>query len=134
MMASPLLVSLITGWIRDGTAAAILTGIRTEAVARQALAAAVLPREYCAAHPEGLHLWLTLPPIWQRQSFVAYVRAQGLALVPSDAFTTDGRGPLPNAVRVALGVSPDHGKLLDALKLLKQALMLEQMPGLTDIV
>jgi len=134
MMASPLLVSLITGWIRDGAAAAILTGIRTEAVARQALAAAVLPREYCAAHPEGLHIWLTLPSIWQRQNFVAYVRSQGLALVPSDAFTTDGRGPLPNAVRVALGVSSDHGKLSDALKLLRQALLLEQLPGLTDIV
>jgi len=134
MMASPLLVSLITGWIRDGAAASILTGIRTEAVARQALAAALLPRAHCAAHPEGLHIWLTLPPVWQRQNFVTYVRAQGLALVPSDAFATDGRPNLPNAVRVALGVSPDHAKLSDALKLLRHALTLEQAPGLTDIV
>jgi len=134
MMASPLLVSLITGWIRDGAAAAILTGIRTEAVARQSLAAALLPRDYCAAHPEGLHIWLTLPAIWQRQNFVAYVRAQGLALVPSDAFAADAYGSPPNAVRVALGVSPDHGKLSDALKLLTQALKLERSPGLSDIV
>jgi DNA-binding transcriptional MocR family regulator len=134
MMASPLLVSLVTGWIRDGAASSILTGIKTEAVARQALAAAVLPKEHCTANPEGLHIWLTLPAMWQRQNFVAYVRAQGVALVPSDAFITDGCSPLPNAVRVALGVSPDHGKLLAALKLLTEALKLEQLPGMADIV
>jgi DNA-binding transcriptional MocR family regulator len=133
-MASPLLVGLITGWIRDGTAAAILAGIRKEAVARQALAAALLPREYCAAHPEGLHIWLTLPPNWQRQNFVTYVRAQGLALVPSDAFNATAGQELPNAVRVALGVSPDHGRLTAALKLLGQAFRLEQPPGFSDVV
>jgi DNA-binding transcriptional MocR family regulator len=122
MMASPLLVSLVTGWIRDGSAAAILAGIRTEAMARQALAAAILPRELCTAHPEGLHIWLTLPAAWHRQDFTAYVRTQGLALVPSDAFIAPSALAVPNAVRVALGVSPDHGKLSQALKSLAQAL------------
>jgi DNA-binding transcriptional MocR family regulator len=134
MMASPLLVNLITGWIRDGSAGDILAGIRTEAVARQALAAALLPREFCTAHPEGLHIWLKLPANWQRQSFVTYIRAQGLALVPSDAFNAAFDTPLPNAVRVALGVSPDHGRLAAALKLLAQALKLEHPPGYHDIV
>jgi DNA-binding transcriptional MocR family regulator len=134
MMASPLLVGLITGWMRDGTAGAILAGIRKEAVARQALAAGLLPRQYSAAHPEGLHIWLTLPPNWQRQNFVTYVRAQGLALVPSDAFNAAVGTALPNAVRVALGVSPDHGRLTAALKLLAQAFKLEEPPGFSDVV
>jgi DNA-binding transcriptional MocR family regulator len=122
MMPSPLLVSLVTGWIRDGAASAILAGIRTEAVARQALAANLLPRELCAAHPEGLHIWLTLPSAWPRQDFVSYVRTQGLALVPSDGFIAASSAPVPNAVRVALGVSPDHGRLTAALKTLAQTL------------
>jgi DNA-binding transcriptional MocR family regulator len=120
MMASPLLVSLVTGWIRDGTAAAILAGIRAEAVARQALAATILPRGSLAAHPGGLHLWLTLP--WPRQDFVNYVRTQGLALVPADGFCSSPDQPVPNAVRVALGVAADHGRLEAALRLLAAAL------------
>jgi DNA-binding transcriptional MocR family regulator len=134
MMASPLLVSLVTGWIRDGAANAILAGIRTESVARQALAATLLPRELCAAHPEGLHIWLRLPTPWQRQDFVNYVRTQGLALVPSDAFTASSGGIVPNAVRVALGVSPDHGRLRDALKALSQALSMQPPSGLSLVV
>jgi DNA-binding transcriptional MocR family regulator len=122
MMASPLLVSLLTGWIRDGTAAAILAGIRAECVARQALAAAILPRHLCAANPEGLHLWLTLPEPWSRPAFLNYIRTQGLALVPSDAFTTVCDLPVPNAMRVALGVAADHGRLESALRLLAAAL------------
>jgi len=122
MMASPLLVSLVTGWIRDGTANAILAGIRVEVLARQALAATILPREFVTAHPEGLHLWLTLPASWPRQDFVNYIRTQGLALVPSDAFAASLDKPLPNAVRVALGVAADHARLETALRSLNAAL------------
>jgi DNA-binding transcriptional MocR family regulator len=134
MMASPLLVSLVTGWIRDGAANAILTGIRTEAIARQALAAALLPRELTAAHPEGLHIWLNLPSTWQRQDFVTYVRTQGLALVPSDAFVAEAGRIIPNAVRIALGVSPDHGRLAGALKSLALALKTQPPSGFGLVV
>jgi DNA-binding transcriptional MocR family regulator len=134
MMASPLLVSLVTGWIRDGSAAAILAGIRTEAMARQALAAGILPRELMAAHPEGLHVWLTLPPAWHRQDFTAYVRTQGLALVPADAFIAPSGMAVPNAVRIALGVSPDHAKLTQALKSLAQALKTQPAGGFGTVV
>jgi DNA-binding transcriptional MocR family regulator len=125
MMASPLLVSLVTGWIRDGTAQAILAGIRTEAVARQALAANILPREAVAANPEGLHIWLTLPAAWKLPDFVGYARTQGLALVPADAFAADAAQPIPHAVRVALGVAADHGRLEAALRALAAALRIE---------
>jgi DNA-binding transcriptional MocR family regulator len=134
MMASPLLVSLLTGWVRDGTAAAILAGIRAEAVARQNLAAAILPRELMAAHPEGLHLWLSLPAEWPRQSFVNYVRTQGLALVPSDAFIATPGAQVPNAVRVALGVAADHGRLTQALKSLAVALKTRPSNPFMDVV
>jgi DNA-binding transcriptional MocR family regulator len=134
MMASPLLVSLVTGWIRDGTAGAILSGIRVEAVARQALAASILPRELVAANPEGLHVWLTVPPAWPRQDFVNYVRTQGLALVPADAFVATPGQDVPNAVRVALGVAPDHGRLESALRALAAALKSQPGARFGDIV
>jgi DNA-binding transcriptional MocR family regulator len=134
MMASPLLVTLVTGWIRDGTAGAICAGIRAEAVARQSLAAAILPRELVAANPEGLHLWLTLPPAWSRQEFLSYIRTQGLALVPSDAFVATPGDPLPNAMRVALGVAADHGRLESALRALASALRTRPADSFAHIV
>jgi DNA-binding transcriptional MocR family regulator len=134
MMASPLLVSLVTGWIRDGTAGAILSGIRVEAVARQALAAGILPRELVAANPEGLHVWLSVPGAWARQDFVNYVRTQGLALVPADAFVATPGQDVPNAVRVALGVAPDHGRLESALRALAGALRSQPGARFADIV
>jgi DNA-binding transcriptional MocR family regulator len=134
LMASPLLVSLVTGWIRDGTANAILAGIRAEAVARQTLAARILPRELMDCHPEGIHIWLTLPARWPRQPFVNYVLTQGLALVPSDAFIATPGNEVPNAVRVALGVAADHGRLAQALHALASALNTTPPNGFQDIV
>jgi DNA-binding transcriptional MocR family regulator len=134
MMASPLLVSLVTGWIRDGTAAAICSGIRAEAVARQALAAAILPRALVAANPEGLHLWLTLPDFWNRLDFLSYIRTQGLALVPSEAFQATPGGHLPNAMRVALGVAADHGRLEAALRALAAALNAQPARNFAHVV
>jgi DNA-binding transcriptional MocR family regulator len=134
MMASPLLVGLVTGWIRDGTAGAILAGIRAEAVARQILAAGILPHDAVTAHPEGLHIWLTLPAAWPRQDFTAYVRSQGLALVPADAFAATPGAAIPNAVRVALGVAADHEKLAQALKSLAAAMQTSPTRGYDNIV
>jgi DNA-binding transcriptional MocR family regulator len=134
LMASPLLVSLVTGWIRDGTASAILAGIRTEATSRQSLAAGILPHGLITAQPEGLHIWLTLPTHWPRQDFVSYVRTQGLALVPADAFAATPATPIPNAVRVALGVAPDHGRLAAALKFLATALQTHPTNNFQNIV
>jgi DNA-binding transcriptional MocR family regulator len=136
MMASPLLIGLVTDWIRDGIAASVLEGIRAEAVARQTLARAFLPPELAVAHPEGLHVWLRLPPHWARGDFVTYVRHQGLALVASDAFHVagEGGGTAPNGVRVSLGVAPDHDRLRDALGALSDALRQHLPPLFAQVV
>ncbi|MDE8347061.1 MAG: PLP-dependent aminotransferase family protein [Acidocella sp.] len=134
MMASPLLISLITGWIRDGTAQAILEGIRAEAVARQALCAALLPRRHITTNPEGLHVWLSLPAPWAVPDFVTHVRAQGLALVPANAFTAAPGGVVPNAVRLALGATADHGRLEAALRALGLAIASPPIHGFANIV
>ncbi len=131
MMASPLLTSLVTEWIREGAAADILAGIRAEATARQRLARALLPAELCVAHPEGLHVWLTLPPHWTCAEFVAYVRHQGMALVGSEAFHVPGGDPvaMPNAVRLALGMAANRERLREALVGLADALT-QRMPAM----
>ncbi len=132
MMASPLLLGLVTLWIREGVAGAVRDGIRREAAARQAIARAMLPPGSFAAHPEGLHVWLSLPSYWSRPAFVAYVRDRGLALVPSDAFQVSGLAP--NAVRVALGVAPDRERLAEALGAITEALRQKMPSSFADVV
>ena len=49
----------------------------------------------------SFNLWLPLRNGWTRSVFVSHVRAAGLGVVASDAFTAAGTPP--EAVRVCLG-------------------------------
>jgi DNA-binding transcriptional MocR family regulator len=118
LMASPLMAALATQWIADGSAQAIIAAVRDESAARQRLARKLFPAGSYVAHPEGHHLWLTLPPGWSRTEFVGQMRQQGLAVVASDAFAVGG--DVPNAVRVSLGAT-GRDELPRALGLLAEA-------------
>ncbi len=86
LMVPPLMAALASKWILDGTLDAITAAIREESAARQAIARRVLQGLEFQAHPEGHHLWLTLPERWRRADLNVYARQSGLALVPSEAF------------------------------------------------
>jgi DNA-binding transcriptional MocR family regulator len=136
LMASPLLTGLLSAWVQDGTARTVVAAIRRESAARQRIAREILPAGSFDAHPEGLHLWLRLPPHWDRRDFVAHLRRQGgLAVVPSDAFAIGPAGPLPDAVRVSLGAASDRDGLRGALRLIAAALRQQEAPvSFSDIV
>jgi DNA-binding transcriptional MocR family regulator len=101
VMASPLSAALATRWIEDGTADSILRFIRTEAAARQALVAEVLPAGSYKSDPISFNIWLPLANGWTRSTFGTQMRASGIGVVASDAFTVDGTAE--EAVRVCLG-------------------------------
>ena len=113
-MSSGLLTGLVTSWILGGEAQAMLDSIRGEARARQSLAASILKGDHIAAHPDGLHLWMGIPPDWQPIEFVAYARRQGLALVTDDVFRVEGRSP--RSVRIALGAAATRSDLRQSLE------------------
>ncbi|KGM32861.1 aminotransferase-like domain-containing protein, partial [Inquilinus limosus] len=114
LMASPLTAVLATRWIGDGTLVALTAAIRAENRTRQRLAASLLPAGTVAAHPDGNHLWLTLPESWSAAAFTAAARESGLLVVPADAF--DVTGTPPRAVRLSLGGVPDQVGLERALR------------------
>lgn len=135
LMASPLLTGLMAGWVRDGTAGAVLSAIRRECAARQKIAREVLPPGSFTAHAEGLHLWLTLPPRWDRLHFVAHLRRQdGLAVVPSDAFAVAASGPPPDAVRISLGAASGQDDLRRALRVVAAALQEDAPAAFSEVV
>jgi DNA-binding transcriptional MocR family regulator len=101
VMASPITSALVTRWVNDGTADAVLEAVRAECVQRHALALRHLGKYRVLAHPEGFHLWLPLPRDWSAVEFASYLRMKGVGVVASAAFCTDGNPP--EAVRICLG-------------------------------
>ncbi len=71
------------------------------------------------SHPEGHHVWLTLPERWRGANLNLYARQSGLALVPSEAFAV---GPAPDAIRVSLGAASNRVALERGLNLLATVL------------
>jgi DNA-binding transcriptional MocR family regulator len=119
-MPAPIMVALVVSWLQDGSADAIIRAIRSEAMARQKVAAETLPAGSYAAHPAGHHIWLQLPEDWSLASFATHLQRRGLAVVTGDAFAVDTA--VPQAVRVALGAARNRPDLARALQLLADAL------------
>jgi DNA-binding transcriptional MocR family regulator len=119
-MPVSLMVALVTRWLRDGSADAIIRAVRNEAAARQKLAAQALTGHEFSAHPQGHHVWVPLPRSWSRAEFAAHVQRQGLAVVTSEAFSVVETPP--HAIRVALGAASSRSELVRALDVLTTAL------------
>jgi DNA-binding transcriptional MocR family regulator len=71
-MPAFLMVAVVTRWLQDGSADAMISAIRDEAAARQKLAAEVLARHAFSRHPNGHHIWIPLPRSWSRAEFASH--------------------------------------------------------------
>jgi DNA-binding transcriptional MocR family regulator len=121
-MPPPLMVALATHWLRTGIADQIVMAIRSEATARQQLAAKILKGLSFAGKSGGHHLWLSLPGQWTRSDFVTRVLRDGLAVVGSEAFAVEELAVAPHAVRIALGAARNRAELSQALHVLAAAI------------
>jgi DNA-binding transcriptional MocR family regulator len=119
-MPAFLMVALVTRWLQDGSADAIIDAVREEATVRQKLAADLLARYAFSRHPKGHHIWIPLPRPWRRAEFASHVQRQGLAIVTAEAFSVEEAQP--HAVRVSLGAANSRSELVLALEILAAAL------------
>lgn len=115
LMPSPLVTAMVASWIRDGTADALLQGVRREARARRALAADLLPQ--ARGDAEAIHVWLDLPGRGSPAEIRLMGQDRGLALVSADAFAVEG-AHVPAGARISLGGPAKRGVLAEALKAL----------------
>ena len=120
VMASPLTNALVTRWVNDGTADAVLEAIRSACRERHALALQHLGAWGVVAHSECFHLWLPLQGAWSVVECASYLRTQGVAVVASAAFSTDGNPP--DAVRICLGGPASLDDCDRALRLVAETL------------
>lgn len=100
----------------DGTAAELARLKRLDARARQKIAIDCLSGFEIQANRNAYHLWLTLPPHWRSQTFVAAAARCDIALTPSTTFAATP-GHAPNAVRLALA-APTTDQLRGGLRTL----------------
>ncbi len=119
-MPPPLMVALVTQWLRTGVADQIIAAIRNEAAGRQLLAGRLLKELTFANRPTSHHLWLMLPRHWERSDFLSHALRRGLAVVGSDEFAVGGAAA--QAVRVSLGAARNRAELAQALQFLAAAL------------
>jgi len=110
-MPAPLMSAVVASWIRDGTAEALLAGVRAEAAERRAMAAARLPA--AQGSPEAIHVWLPLPADWSPVRLRAAAKDRGLALVSAEAFAVGTMAA--NGVRISLGAPGRQEVLAEAL-------------------
>lgn len=106
-VATPLIAEVATRWIEDGTAERLVEWQRKALRSRNAVAAEQLAGVAYRAHPNGLHVWLSLDD-QSESAFIAEARLRGVAIAPGASFQ-----PGPNgkpAIRMALG-STDEADL-----------------------
>ncbi|MFG3118980.1 PLP-dependent aminotransferase family protein [Streptomyces sp. NPDC048197] len=114
--ASRFALEAATGWMADGTAAALEEAKRADAAERQGIVAERLDGFRIRADPQAYHCWWDLPEPWRADTFVAAAARRGIAVTPAGAFAV-GTGHAPNAVRLALA-SPSLDALAEALDVL----------------
>ncbi|HEY8247015.1 MAG TPA: PLP-dependent aminotransferase family protein [Hyphomicrobium sp.] len=119
-MPVPLAIAIVTRWMCDGSANAIIKAVGAEAAARQRLARDALAGQTYAADPKGHHVWLSLPESRSSVRFAAELQKRGLGVVTGDAFATT-HAP-PNCIRIALGAARNRPLLAKALEILRETL------------
>jgi len=134
-MRTPLAAALVTQWIRDGSAAGLLAGVRAEARERQRIAGQVLGIPTLGRHESrhGIHIWHALPSYWLADELAAAARLEGLAVTPSTAFVAGDAGT-PNAIRICLGEGNDRMRLSGALKRLSRLLARVPQDARLDVI
>jgi len=120
-MPSPMLASLASRWIKDGTAARLIARRRRAGSERMGLARTALAGQTFAARDEGLHIWLTLPAPWRGDEFASYAKARNLSVMPSQDLAAGSVVPA-QAIRVSLGAEPDRKRLEHGLSRLVRIL------------
>jgi DNA-binding transcriptional MocR family regulator len=119
-MPQPLMVALMTHWLRAGVADEIIRAVRNEAIARQQLAARLLKGIDYVARPTSHHIWLPLPANRGAPELLSYLSRRGLAVVGEDAFAVIDTAP--RGIRVSLGAARNRSELSSALQVLSGAM------------
>lgn len=105
-----------TGWLADGTVAALSAAKRRDAESRLATALERLEGFAVSAAPRAFFCWWELPAPWRAEAFAGAAAGLGITVTPGAVFAT-APDATPAAVRLGLA-SPPPDELARALDVL----------------
>ncbi|MUM31418.1 PLP-dependent aminotransferase family protein, partial [Mycolicibacterium sp. CBMA 361] len=96
-----LTISIVTGWLNDGTVSRLEADKRADARRRQVIAREVLAGLELVGHPSSYFLWLPLPGEARADQVAAALLRETVSVSTAEPFATT-KNP-PHAIRLALG-------------------------------
>lgn len=111
------MTAIACGWLDDGTVNLLEAQKRSDAQARQALAAQILEGLLTLGHPSSYFLWLPLPEDVRADHIVVELMHEQVSVTTAEPFTVSAH--VPHAIRLALG-SVDMLALRQALLKVRQ--------------
>lgn len=130
-MPPPLMAEVAARWIGDGTADRLNRHQRTEARARQEIAARILGSHRPQQDPHGFNLWLPLPPHWRADAFRAEAEIQNVKLLTAETFAI-GQSEVAPAVRLCLSHEVTRERVTQGLRIV--AALLNRSDGSRSLV
>ncbi|MGD8106399.1 PLP-dependent aminotransferase family protein [Pantoea sp. FN0302] len=118
-----LMVSIVCGWIKDGTIRRLELLKRRDARQRQVIAREILGDSDWVSHPNSYFIWLPLPCEIRAERIVNRLMQQQISVSTAEPFSTSQN--VPHAIRLALG-SVTLDKLRLALSAVKQTIEYEK--------
>jgi DNA-binding transcriptional MocR family regulator len=118
-ITSPLVADVATFWIESDKSDELIARRRRELEARNELVREVLGERAVRSDPHGHHIWLELPEPWTSELYALRAEKLGVAINGAEWFAI-GHGPVPEAVRVCIGIAPDVEILRWALNVLNE--------------
>lgn len=113
------MTAMVCAWIEDGTVARLEQEKREDAQARQVLAREALAGLAYVSHPNAYFLWLPLPEEVRADQVAMALLREKVSVSTAEPFV--GAGPVPHAIRLALG-SLDMADLGVALARVRQVI------------
>lgn len=120
-MAPPLTAEIVSRWIEDGTASAVVARKRAEARARRRIASETLEAFQYRTTPDAYHVWLELPRPWRSEEFALACARRGVSISPAEAFAV-GRREHGKAVRISLTGVEGRDELRSGLTIVAEVL------------
>jgi DNA-binding transcriptional MocR family regulator len=96
-----IMTAIACGWLDDGTVAVLEQQKRSDAQARQVLAAEMLKGLPYITHPASYFLWLPLPEDVRADQIVVELMHEQISVTTAEPFSVSTH--VPHAIRLALG-------------------------------
>lgn len=131
-MASPIMVEMVSQWVKDGNANRLIS-LQTSKIARRVSIVREILKDFSIkSHPFCPHIWLKLPASVRESKAVILLSQRGVDITPGEVFSV-GSGYMPGGLRLCLGQIDNLDALEYACKIIRKTLI--EIPSLlfTDI-